>query len=372
MLSYHLHEIETALQSGSGEKRLKALMRITDLFASESSRYSKEQIKVFDDLLEPLAAAIEVEARAKLAHYIAAKPNAPAALARTLAFDDAIAVAGPVLVQSTAIGEDDLVATAQTKSQDHLYAIAQRRALSECITDVLIDRGERRVVHTVAQNPGARISDTGYTTLVARAEDDEELAHHVGMRRDIPRHHFLRLLNAASVSVRAKLEAANPQAAHAIKDAVVEITEEINIAMRNSSPDHIQAKGRVKRLAEWKELTERSVHSAARSQNFEQTAVALSVLTSFPIDMTERALLDPDTDMVLLIGKAAGFSWTSVKTLLVMDAAERNLSDMALARERANFARLQAKTAKRVLEFYERRRQLKVIRNDELELVERI
>ncbi|HZP79804.1 MAG TPA: DUF2336 domain-containing protein [Pseudolabrys sp.] len=363
MLSYHLQEIESAIQSGSGERRLKALMRITDLFVAESPRYSPEQIQLFDDLLEPLAAAIEVEARAKLARYVAPKPNAPAALARNLAFDDAIAVAGPVLAESTALDEEDLIANASSKSQEHLLAIAQRPVLSEPVTDVLIERGERRVVHTVAQNPGARISDNGFSTLVARAADDDTLAQHVGTRDDIPRQHFLKLLDTATASVRAKLEAANPRAASAVQDAVIEAADEINLAARNNSLDHLQAKARFKRLTEWNELSERAVHSSARAQNFEQTAVALSALASFSIDMTERALLDRSADLVLLICKAAGCSWTTAKAVLTMKVAERGLSEMALAHERANFARLQTKTAKRVLEFYEQRRKLRVIHN---------
>ena len=38
--------------------------------------------------------------------------------------------------------DNDLMATAATQSQQHLLAIAQRNALSEQVTDVLVERGE--------------------------------------------------------------------------------------------------------------------------------------------------------------------------------------------------------------------------------------
>ena len=57
--------------------------------------------------------------------------NAPPELIRSLAFDDAIEVAEPVLVNSQRLNDDDLVENATTKSQDHLFAIAQRLKLSE-------------------------------------------------------------------------------------------------------------------------------------------------------------------------------------------------------------------------------------------------
>ena len=48
------------------------------------------------------------------------------------------------------------MATVATQSQQHLLAIAQRNALSEQVTDVLVERGDRDVVRSVAQNDRAR------------------------------------------------------------------------------------------------------------------------------------------------------------------------------------------------------------------------
>jgi uncharacterized protein (DUF2336 family) len=50
--------------------------------------------------------------------------------------------------------DDDLIENATTKSQDHLFAIAQRLKLSETVTDVLVERGNERVVHRVVRNKG--------------------------------------------------------------------------------------------------------------------------------------------------------------------------------------------------------------------------
>src|SRR5262245_24582567 len=87
--------------------------------------------------------------------------SAPPKLVRSFAFDDAIEVAGPVLVRSQQLNDDDLVENATTKSQDHLFAIAQRLKLSEAVTDVLVDRGNERVVHRVVRNKGAAFFSCG-------------------------------------------------------------------------------------------------------------------------------------------------------------------------------------------------------------------
>ncbi len=361
MFSSLIDEIQDSSVPKLVNRQLKALTRITDLFMAGSGRHSKQQIALFDEIFKTLVAAIEVKTRIKLAQQLATVADTPGTLARALAFDSDIAVAGPVLSQSTALTDSDLALNASTQSQDHLHAIAHRQTISEAVTEILIERGEPRVVHTVASNAGARISDGSFRELVVRAGDDASLALHVGMRRDIPRHHFLKLLEAASASVRARIVAANPQFADEVQDAVTEVIDDINLEVRKGSSDHVKAKSRVKRLQIWKDLSETNVHAAARSQNFEQAVMALSALAGCPIEMAERAILNDNPGVVQVLAKAAGCSWATVKALLLMRVADRRMSERDLDLARADFERLETKTAKRVLEFYEARRDARSI-----------
>jgi hypothetical protein len=112
----------------------------------------------------------------------------------------------------------------------------------------------------------------------------------------------------------------------------------------------------VRRFKYWRELREANVHAAAGAQNFEQTVMALSVLAGCPIEMAERAVLNANPGVVQIIAKAAGCSWATVKSLLLMRAADRKMSKMDLDRARENYERLETRTAKRVIEFYQARR----------------
>lgn len=359
MLSSLLSEIQNTAASGLTKRRLRALTRVTDLFVAGSGRHSNKQIELFDEVFKTLVAAIELETRVKLARRLATDPDAPATLVRAFAFDDAIAVAAPVLSQSEALSDCDLVANAGTKGQDHLQAIARRRTISEAITEILIARGEPDVVRTVASNAGARFSDGSFRELVARAADDAPLALRVGMRNDIPRHHFLKLLDTASASVCARILTANPRFADTVKDAVTEVIDDINLELRNKSRDHAKAKWRVKQIQHCNDLGEGNVHAAARAQNFERAAMALSVLARCPIETAERAILNENPGVVQVIAKAAGCSWATVKALLLMRAADRRMSEKDIARAREDFERLETRTAKSVLEFHRKRRNMR-------------
>ncbi len=351
-----INEIQDHTTSGSIKKQLRALTRMTDLFAAGSSHYSGQQVELFGEVFKALVAVIELKTRVKLARHLATSADAPAALVRAFAFDEAVAVAAPVLSQSMVLSEADLAASASTQSQGHLFAIAQRQTVSEAITEILIHRGEPKVVHAVAGNPGARISDGSFCELVARSAAAVELALRLGARHDIPRHQLLKLLETASASVCSKIVAANTQFADAVKDAVTGVVDDINLEVRDRSVGHAKARRKVKLLTRSHQLSETNVHAAARAQDFERMVMALSVLAGCPIEMAERAVLHENPGVAMVLAKAAGCSWATVKLILLIEAADRRMSGEDLDRARESFEQLETRTAKRVLEFYDARR----------------
>ena len=139
-----------------------------------------------------------------------------------LAWDDEIAVAGTVLATSSRLTTTTLVEIAKTKGQDHLLAISGRTNLPEAVTDVIVDRGERKVIRKLADNASARFSDTGYSGMVAHAEADDELTELLGLRIDLPLKFLRDLLQRATEAVRARLALIAP----------AELQEEINRVLK--------------------------------------------------------------------------------------------------------------------------------------------
>jgi hypothetical protein len=351
-----LDEVQDAELSGSTKRQVRALTRITNLFLAGSARYSKGQIELFEGVFKILVAAIELETRARLSSLLANDAAAPATLVRVFAFDDEAEAAAPVLRHSTVLSESDLVTVARTQGQGHLYAIAQRQTLAETLTEILINRGDAKVVRAVARNAGARISADGFRELVERSCDDSELALDVGRRGDIPRYYFLKLTEIASATVSSKIVAAHPEFSDAVPVAVTDVIDELNQEIRDNSAHHAKAKKKIRRRKYWNELGEDDVQVAARAQDFERVVMALSVLARCPIEIVERAALAGNPGPVQVVAKAAGCSWVTVRAILLMRAADRRLSKMDLDHARGHFERLDTTTAKRVLAFYEGRR----------------
>jgi uncharacterized protein (DUF2336 family) len=350
-----LDELELALANGNAGQRVEILSRITDLFLAGADRYSSEQIDLFDEVIAKLAATIEAKARAKLSIRLANVPNAPPEVIKQLAFDDDIDVARPVLKSSERLQEADLLANANSKSQQHLAAISERRSLSEAVTEVLVTRGDRQVVQSVVRNAGARFSDAGFRMLVKRSTGDEALAMHVGARRDLPRQHFLRLLEQASSAVRARLAAENPDSAAAVEGVLNEVVGGIQTETRKVSSQYAAAAEEVEQAKKDGRLGEAEIYNFARAGKFEETAVALSSVIGVELDAVERALHDRSHEIALILCKLAGFSSTTAKAILLLKTAHRGISAQDLDAALRTFEKLQIGTARRVLSFYRTR-----------------
>jgi len=346
-----LHEVEAAATSCSGHQRTEMLRRVTDLFIVGAAQYSDHQIALFDDVIARLALEIELSARALLAARLAPIPNAPPETIRSLAFDEEIDVAGPVLAQSERLDDLTLVENASAMSQEHLFAIAQRRSLSEAVTDVLVERGDRVVAMSAVANSGARFSETGFAKLVRRSEGDDELAERVGVRPEIPPALFSRLLLRASQRVRAKLEAEHPRAKREIGLAVDEATARIR-AERLAASENSESSGQTGRSDH---LDEGEVTRLAGGGGAAQVVAVLARMCELPRPFVEGAMNEDRPDTILVLARAAGLSWPAVKAVLAMRARTRAGPD-ADPRSLATFERLTPETAKQIVDFYRRRR----------------
>jgi uncharacterized protein (DUF2336 family) len=347
-----LLQLDNALDRSDISRRAEMLRRVTDLFLAGSGSFAGEQISLFDDVMGRLLAELEVSARASFGRRMAVVDDAPPRVLRGLALDDAIEVAGPVLLHSDRLDDITLLEGARTKSQNHLFAISRRKRLPEPVTDLLVERGDRTVAVSVAENPGARFSDFGYATLVERAQGDGDLALTVWIRPDVPRQHMLALFEQASESVRLQFEAADPAKAGLLRDAIAQAASRIQTEMRERSAAYAAARSQVLALHRDGKLDEARLAEFARSAKFDEVTVALSVMAELPIGLVERALTSRRTEQILVFVKAIDLRWETAKAILLVQAGTKGSSTSELDQCCATFARLSLDTAKKVIHFY--------------------
>jgi len=220
---------------------------------------------------------------------------------------------------------------------------------------VLVTRGDQDVVYSVSKNPTARISYAGFRTLLRRSIGDDKLAMLVGARGDVPRQHFLRLIDQASAAVRARLMAENLGDSSAVEGVVDEISTSLRTDAQMMSANYAAATASVEAMHRAGKLDEAAVRRFATEHKRAETAAALTLLCGVTNDIVERALLDSGSDILVILAKLAGFSWTTARAILLLKSAGRGISEQDLEQAKASFDRLQSGTARHVLGFYRSR-----------------
>ena len=352
-----LDELQATLAHGTVARRVETLRRVTDLFLGGAVDYSDQQIGLFDDVFQCLLLHIETSARTLLANRLAPVDNAPRQTIRALAFDDVIEVAGPVLSQSNCLDDEALIETARNKSQAHLLAISVRKTLSGAVTDVLVLRGNDAVIQSTVKNPGAEFTERGFTRLVDRAEGDEELATCLGLRPNIPRHLYLKLLAKASDRVRRRLEAANPKHAAGVPTAVKEAPRRARSAKSAMTERTAIAHALVKSLYEDGRLDEFQIAAFAEAGKFDETNASIAALANVTVAIAENMMIETRAEGVMILAKVAGMSWSTVRAIIKMRDDLSGMDPTDLLNCKATYERLRPSTAQQVLRFHRMQQQ---------------
>jgi uncharacterized protein (DUF2336 family) len=284
---------------------------VTDLFLSNVGRLGDSQIAAVDGVLAHLVGRVEAETVIQLSEALATIDRAPVQTVRKLALHEQPQVAAPVLRSSVCLSDADLIEVVKNRSQQHLLAICERKALNEALTDALMRFGDVKVSNALAHNTGARFSECGYATLVGRAEKDEGLAEKLGVRLDIPGNLLRELLGKVADVVRARfLTAPRPVARPKAQ------TSAGSAAPPRKKVDYTEAHNEVVMLNRTGKLNDSIVNRFAVRGEYVLVVAAIALKADVKPEAIEP-LLEPDRVYGLIVAcKAARLTW-STTTMIV-------------------------------------------------------
>ena len=297
-----------------------------------------------------MIASVETRARAELSKRLAPLDYAPIEVIQYLAWDDDISVAGEVLTHSNRLSTEALVEIASIKGQEHLLAISARDNLPEAVTDVIVDRGQTKVIRRLAKNATARFSEAGYSGMVAHSEVDDELVEILGLRLDLPIKFLRDLLRRAKDAVRARLLALAPPA---LQDEIRRVIEDIVREGPPSGRDFRVAEKLVRLMMELKELDDAAVYDFAEKKKFNEVMVSLAVLNDVPAEMMAQLIEGPRADLILIPCRSARLNWPTVESILRNRPVKQRIDSQTLAVAERDYKKLSMETAQRTVRFWQ-------------------
>jgi len=347
--------LDEIVRNGAPERRAEAARRIAEMFLQDAAHLRPSHVDLFDGILIDLVPHTELIARVELAERLSLVANAPRVLVGRLARENEILVAGPILRRSTVLDEEVLLEIARMKGQGHLLAMSERATLSPDLTDIIVERGDREVVRRAAGNAGAEFSESGYTELIKRANQDGVLTLTVGQRDDLSDTRLRQLLAGSLDVVRRRLfDVTRPERQSAIKLAVAGIT---GLPERfESKRDFVPAQRTILALHEAGNLNEAALLGFAKSYRYEEAVAALSAMSGVRIQSLDTLISGDRFDPILMLGKTIGLEWATVRALILLRLGPNRVpAPTDIESARVNFAKLMPSTAERVVGFWRAR-----------------
>jgi uncharacterized protein (DUF2336 family) len=236
----------------------------------------------------------------------------------------------------------------KSKCQEHLLAISARKRISEIVSDHLITKGNKEVLLTLANNPGAKISDPSFGILVKKSAEDDTLLDSTARRVDIPDHHLRDLVSKASAIVRQRLINDAPELGELIREMMPEGTAAATSETPSSAKDYRTAE----LVVDSQPITEATVNEFSKAKRLEEIIVSIARLSSLPVTEIERVFLDTWSSPVAVILKAVGFHLATVEAIYRSRLSDGEGVRSDLSKIKAEFISLRRPTAERIMRFY--------------------
>ena len=175
--------IKLALE-GTDEARRRLFAQVSALVISNLEERTDRELAIFSEVIIKLYSVGTPKDRARLAHKLATHVNTPPELARKIAQDD-VSVAMPLLAQSPALTQEDLIDFVERLSNAHLQVIARRTDLSTEVSDAIAEKGDRPVHRILVGNREIKLSRETMLSFVKHATEDVVLREDLCLRSDL-------------------------------------------------------------------------------------------------------------------------------------------------------------------------------------------
>ena len=142
------------------------LKRLADVVSLPASRINAFERAVTGDLLVEMLRLAAPRERRRVAERLAPLSELPNSLARLLLRDDP-AIAGLLIEQCASLTDADLASCARDTGPEHRLQIANRRGISEVVSETLVGFEEAAVVEALLRNATARLSQSAVESIVS-------------------------------------------------------------------------------------------------------------------------------------------------------------------------------------------------------------
>lgn len=350
----YLENLVKLAEERSPEKRRVLLEGISDLFISTRQDVSEDESALMGDILNRLVHDVEMTVRRSLAERLAEVGDAPHELITTLANDE-IDVAAPILSRSGVLQDSDLIEIARHRTMEHMMAVSRRDAISEEVSDALVDNGDDDVIETLLDNHNAMISRRAISYLANESQRVDQFQKPLLTRPDLPAELAYEMFDWVSGALRQHI-LTSYDVDESLVDDIIADTKKTALDAEQDDPRGNEAAKLVLRLEKAGILTESFLVQTLRDGRIDVFITALATKSGIDLKTARRIFFDRGEEGLAISCKASGFDRSTFASLLLLrrKSTERGapMAPTALEKLMSMYDTITERNARRVLRFW--------------------
>jgi hypothetical protein len=335
----------------STEKRREVLQHVSQLFSEGAESFSAREKVLFGEILVRLLDQVPIDDRIALSNKIARVNETPRDVALKLA-NDVVEVAAPVLEFSSVLTNQDLADVAASKGQGHLMALSRRSYLPEVVTEIIVERGEDKVLTSLARNAGAQFSQSGFTEFARKTYDTLGLGEVLANRTDLPNYVADMIMPLLSDESRKRLSYLLDRDQGQVQTLLQSTQAHVENSMKYLRRERVQVRLLVADIREGKRGLSDALAQLVREKRVADIAHVVGEFADIPISQVANAFHKTDASAFAAACKVAGVENDAYEQLSLFRCEKLKLPATSAKRFLGEYEAIDKATAERAIRFH--------------------
>jgi uncharacterized protein (DUF2336 family) len=322
-------------KSIEGRKQLVAL--VSDLFFATDTVITARERALITDILQKLIDDVAVPVRRALAERLAEEATAPHEVVVALA-NDQIEVAAPILLKSEALLDVELIEIIRHRSLEHQLTIAMRRAVSEPVSEALVETGSIDVIKTLLENGSARIAEATMAYLVDQSKTVDTFQEPILRRHDLSAKLAHKMYYWVSAALRQHIIENYDVQIERLDDTIEAIAKQTVADLRDSLPTAVQGAPveLARRLAEANQISPDLLLQTLRQGEVPLFQALFAQLSGLRLNLVRRLLFEPGGEGMAIVCRAVDIEKPTFASIFLLSRRARPTDRVTDPRELTN------------------------------------
>lgn len=289
-------DVKNLSQNPSVENKAVTVQKITAYYSG--SKITERGLRLAEDIFRIMVEDVEIKVREILSESLKNCKNIPKDIAYKL-INDKNSVAIPFIKYYANLTKEDLINILEAQNIDKQKAVAQRKNLSEDISQYIAEKCPEEVVGILISNDSANIVEHTYHTIVNKYPNSENIKKRLVYRSELPISVIEKIVNSLSEELQRRLLIAHNLPNNIVTDIVEQVKEKATLKISEEYSSDKQIEELVHQLYTSNRLTPNLVVRAICMGDLKFFEYALVYLSNTPITEVRKILSNTQLDFMV-------------------------------------------------------------------------